>query len=177
MDFINIDHLVGLDEPASVRVALAGCSARELKRCARSMLRLRADECIGILRDCGSCYALLTAGGYDPVPLLTYLRGSIGRHGARMDIDMAGGGGVERDQGYETWIRFGPLEFLIGTSLPGMTIRESQQQVILHELAHAAGDVIPPDGNNPAESLRNQRRITRACLPDVYRRIIGCSVG
>src|ERR687886_424664 len=89
-----------------------------------------------------------------------------------------GGGGARRDpsqrgQGYETRIRFGPREFLTGLSLEGMTLAESQLQVILHELAHAAGDVIPPDGGNAPESVRNQHRITRACLPETYERIKG----
>jgi hypothetical protein len=31
--------------------------------------------------------------------------------------------------------------------------------------------VIPPDGGNPQESVRNQQRITRACLPETQERI------
>ena len=174
MDSVNIDYLARLDDPSSVRAAIEGCSASELKRIARSMLSLRTDECIEILRACASCHALLAAGGYDPIHLLTYLRASVGRRGANMDIAPEGGGGAQRDQGYETWIRFGAREFLTGTSLAGMTVPESQRQVILHELAHAAGDVIPPDGGNPAGSVRNQHRITRACLPAAYPAEVMC---
>lgn len=164
MESLDIDYFARLDDAESVRGAIAGCSAREIKQLARSVLRLRADECIEILRTCATCHALLASGGYDPVHLLTYLRDSIGRRGANMDIAPEGGGGAQRDQGYETWIRFGAREFLTGTSLAGMTVPESQRQVILHELAHAAGDVIPPDGGDPEESVRNQHRITRLCL-------------
>ncbi|HEX8097606.1 MAG TPA: hypothetical protein VF507_06200, partial [Pyrinomonadaceae bacterium] len=117
------------------------------------------------------CRALLSAGGYDPVELLSAFRERVGLRGAQMDIDESGGGGSQRGQGWETEIRFGPMNFLTGLSLDGMTLRESQLQVILHELAHAAGDVIPPDGGNPAESVRNQERVTRACLPETYERI------
>lgn len=143
----------------------------ELREVAREVLRERAGEAIEVLRRCEPCYALLSSGGYDPIHLLEKLRDNIGRPFAQMDIDESGRGGSQRGQGYETHIRFGPREFLTGTSLDGMSVRESQLQVILHELAHAAGDVIPPDGGSPAESVRNQERITRACLPETYERI------
>ena len=135
------------------------------------VLRVRVGEAINLLRGCEPCYQLLSGGGYDPVELLETLRASIGEADAQMDIDESGRGGSQRGQGFETRIRFGPQEFLTGTSLDGMTIHESQLQVILHELAHAAGDVIPPDGGNAAQSMRNQHRITRACLPEIYERI------
>ncbi len=161
------------DDPTRLIEILDSLSTAQTKELARSVLRERAREAIEILESCEPCRNLLSGGGYDPVDLLATLRDSIGRKkkGAQMDIDASGGGGSQRDQGYETWIRFGPREFLTGLSLDGMTLRESQLQVILHELAHAAGDVIPPDGGNAEESLRNQQRITRACLPEVYERI------
>jgi hypothetical protein len=158
-------------DPAEIARALAPLSPLELKHLARNVLWERAGEAIDLLRDCATCRELLSEGGYDPVELLETLRDSIGQPDAQMDIDESGLGGSQRGQGLETRIRFGPLEFLTGTSLAGMTVRESQLQVILHELAHAAGDVIPPDGGNPQESMRNQHRITRACLPETYERI------
>lgn len=160
------------DDPARLIEILDALSPAETKELARSVLRERAREAIKILKSCETCRELLSGGGYDPVDLLAALRDSIGRKkGAQMDIDAKGGGGSQRDQGYETRIRFGAREFLTGLSLQGMTLRESQLQVVLHELAHAAGDVIPPDGGNAHESIRNQQRITRACLPEVYKRI------
>ncbi|MBV9957768.1 MAG: hypothetical protein JO360_05070 [Acidobacteria bacterium] len=159
-------------EGAELEEAVSGLEPAELTELAREVLRVRAVEALELLRTCEPCYALLSGGGYEPVALLDALRESIGRRGAQMDIDVSGQGGSQRGQGYGTEIRFGPREFLTGTSLDGMTVRESQLQVILHELAHAAGDVIPPDGGNPAESVRNQHRITRACLPEVYERIV-----
>lgn len=140
---------------------------------ARNVLRARVDEAVEVLRGCEPCRELLSSGGYDPIELLEELRKNIGRARAQMDIDESGQGGSQRGQGYNTRIRFGPRNFLLGTSLEGMTIHESQLQVILHELGHAAGDVIPPDGGNPEESMRNQHRITSACLPDTYERING----
>lgn len=175
--FADITHLIDLDAADEIEAALAGINSRELTRLARAMLWHRAGECIELLRERPSCSELLASGGYDPIDLLTHLRLGIGRRGANMDIAPEGRGGAQRDQGYETWIRFGAREFLIGTALASMSVPESQRQVILHELAHAAGDVIPPDGGDPQESVRNQHRITRACLPDVYRRITGESGG
>ncbi|MFN2455893.1 MAG: hypothetical protein ABR577_16915 [Pyrinomonadaceae bacterium] len=166
-----LDRVAAMDDASLIREAIGDLSASEIKELARGVLRLRAEEALEILRACDSCRELLSSGGYDPVHLLETLSNSIGAKSAQMDIDASGRGGSQRDQGYDTRIRFGPREFLTGTSLDGMTVRESQLQVILHELAHAAGDVIPPDGNNPDESQRNQQRITRACLPDVYERI------
>jgi hypothetical protein len=159
-------------EGALIGEAVSELEPEELTELAREVLRVRASEALELLLTCAPCYALLSGGGYDPVALLETLRASIGRRGAQMDINESGRGGSQRGQGYETEIRFGPREFLTGTALDGMTVRESQLQVILHELAHAAGDVIPPDGGNPAESVRNQHRITRACLPEVYERIV-----
>lgn len=158
-------------DEAEIKEAVGLLSAEELRELAREVLRERASEAVETLQTCAPCYELLSGGGYDPVALLETLRDSIGTRGAQMDIDESGGGGSQRGQGYETCIRFGPNQFLTGTSLNGMTVRESQLQVILHELAHSAGDVIPPDCNNPSESMRNQHRITRACLPETYERI------
>ncbi len=166
-----LERLIALDDPASIHEAIADLSKREIKELAREVLRKRADDAIEVLRTCDSCHELLAGGGYDPIELLETLRNSIGEKSAQMDIDASGRGGSQMGQGYKTRIRFGPINFLAGTSLDGMTVRESQIQVILHELAHAAGDVIPPDGNNPAESQSNQHRITRACLPETYERI------
>jgi len=166
-----IERLLAFDDPASIHEAIANLSKLEIKELAREVLRKRADEAIEVLQTCDSCHELLAGGGYDPIELLETLRNSIGEKSAQMDIDASGRGGSQMGQGYETRIRFGPVNFLAGTSLDGMTVRESQIQVILHELAHAAGDVIPPDGNNPEESLRNQHRVTRACLPETYERI------
>ncbi|HEY0547705.1 MAG TPA: hypothetical protein VGC91_20150 [Pyrinomonadaceae bacterium] len=159
------------NDEAQLRESVSALAPDELRELAREVLRVRASEAIDTLRTCAPCQQLLSGGGYDAAALLETLRASIGRAGAQMDIAESGGGGSQRGQGYETRIRFGPREFLTGTSLDGMTIRESQLQVILHEVAHAAGDVIPPDGGNAAESVRNQHRITRACLPEVYERI------
>jgi hypothetical protein len=159
------------DDEAKIKETVAALAPEELRALAREVLRERAGEAVEVLRTCAPCHELLSGGGYDPVALLETLSRSIGHARARMDIDESGGGGSQRGQGYETHIRFGPREFLTGTSLDGMTLRESQLQVILHELAHAAGDVIPPDGGNAAESMRNQHRITRACLPETYERI------
>ena len=158
-------------DEAELTEALSTLGPVELREVAREVLRVRSGEALEVLRGCAPCYELLASGGYDPVALLGKLRDTIGRPRAQMDIDESGGGGSQRGQGLETHIRFGPTEFLTGTSLDGMSVRESQLQVILHELAHAAGDVIPPDGGNPAESVRNQQRITRACLPETYERI------
>ncbi len=166
-----LERVATLDDPALIREAISELSKTETKELARAVLRRRTDEAIEVLRACDSCRELLAGGGYDPIELLETLKNSIGKKAAQMDIDASGRGGSQMGQGYETRIRFGPLNFLAGTSLDGMTVRESQIQVILHELAHAAGDVIPPDGGNPAESLRNQQRITRACLPETYERI------
>jgi hypothetical protein len=162
-------------DEAELKKALSTLGPVELREVAREVLRVRSGEALKVLQDCAPCYDLLASGGYDPVALLGKLRDNIGRPFAQMDIDASGGGGSQRRQGFKTRIRFGPGEFLTGTSLDGMTVRESQLQVILHELAHAAGDVIPPDGGNPAESVRNQQRITRACLPETYERIKGSS--
>lgn len=159
------------DDAARIEESLTALAPHALRELAREVLRVRASEAIDLLRECASCHQLLSGGGYDAAALLETLRASIGKSGAQMDIAESGGGGSQRGQGYDTRIRFGPREFLTGTALDGMTIRESQLQVILHELAHAAGDVIPPDGGNAAESVRNQHRITRACLPEVYERI------
>jgi hypothetical protein len=159
------------DDEARIRESVAALAPDELRELAREVLRVRASEAIDLLLTCAPCHQLLSGGGYDPAALLESLRASIGRGGAQMDIAESGGGGSQRGQGYKTQIRFGPREFLTGTALDGMTIRESQLQVVLHELAHAAGDVIPPDGGNAAESVRNQHRITRACLSEVYERI------
>lgn len=156
---------------AEIEEALAALTPFEIKELARSVLRERAGEAIEILQRCEPCRTLLASGGYDPVELLQALRDNIGRRNAQMDIDESGRGGSQRGQGFDTRIRFGPREFLTGTSLDGMTLRESQLQVILHELAHAAGDVIPPDGDDWRESVRNQQRIARACLPETYERI------
>lgn len=161
-----------LDDPDEVRKTLAGCSPVDVREVARGVLRERIREAVELLRACEPCHTLLSGGGYDPVEMLTRFLERVGRRGAQMDIDPRGCGGLQHGQGYETWIRFGPAEFLTGTSLAGMTVRESQLQVILHELAHAAGDVIPPDGGDAGESLRNQRRITRVCLPAAYQRIV-----
>ncbi len=158
-------------DEAELTEALSTLAPVELREVAREVLRVRSDEALKVLQDCAPCYELLASGGYNPVALLGKLRDNIGRPFGQMDIDESGGGGSQRGQGFETHIRFGPREFLTGTSLDGMSVRESQLQVILHELAHAAGDVIPPDGGNPAESVRNQQRITRACLPETYERI------
>ncbi len=166
-----LEQIAALDDPAAIHEVIANLSKREIKELARGVLRQRTDEAIEVLRTCDSCHELLAGGGYDPIELLETLRDSIGEKSAQMDIDASGRGGSQMGQGYDTRIRFGPVNFLAGTSLDGMTVRESQIQVILHELAHAAGDVIPPDGNNPAESLRNQQRLTRACLPETYERI------
>ena len=155
---------------AEMLKALDGLSTVELKELARVVLRERVGDAIEVLRTCAPCRELLSSGGYDPIELLDTFRGNIGRRGAQMDVDESGGGGMQRGQGFGTRIRFGPREFLTGTSL-GMTPHESQLQVILHELAHAAGDVIPPDGHDAEESVRNQERIARACLPDAYARI------
>lgn len=154
-----------------IREAVVDLAPAHVSEVAREVLRERVREAIDILQHCQPCHALLSGGGYDPVALLDALGQSIGRRFAQMDIAPGGGGGSQRGQGYMTQIRFGPRDFLLGTSLAGMTIRESQLQVILHELAHAAGDVIPPDGGDAQESLRNQHRITRACLPETYERI------
>jgi hypothetical protein len=170
-DGARLKRIARLDNQAEIEEAVGALSSSELKGLARGVLRERAGEAIEILRTCAPCRALLSGGGYDPVELLEALRGSIGRRDAQMDIDESGHGGSQRGQGFETRIRFGPREFLTGISLDGMTVRESQLQVILHELAHAAGDVIPPDGGNAPESVRNQQRITRACLPETYERI------
>ena len=159
------------DEPVELERTLELLNEVEIKELAREVLRERAREALEVLRNCASCRKLLSSGGYDPVRLLETLRENIGRSEAQMDIDESGCGGSQRGQGFETCIRFGPREFLLGRSLDGMTVRESQIQVILHELGHAAGDVIPPDGNNAAESVRNQHRITRTCLPETYERI------
>ncbi len=158
-------------DAAAINEAIADLPSVELKQLAREVLRVRAGEAIEILRSCESCRELLSGGGYDAIELLGTLADNIGARSAQMDIAASGRGGSQRDQGFNTRIRFGPREFLTGTSLDGMSVRESQLQVILHELAHAAGDVIPPDGGNPEESVRNQQRITRACLPEVYERI------
>jgi hypothetical protein len=160
-------------EPPLILEAIAALSAGELTELARVVLRERIGEAMEVLSACAPCRQLLSGGGYDPVAMLLAFRERIGEPGAQMDIDESGGGGSQRGQGFETWIRFGPVNFLTGLSLDGMTLRESQVQVILHELAHAAGDVIPPDGGNPQESYRNQQRITRACLPETYERISG----
>ena len=173
VDAERLQHFASLDE-ADLRARLTELSAVELKELARIVLRERIGEAIEVLRNCPPCHELLSGGGYDPVALLQTFRAGVGRRDAQMDIDPQGGGGSQRGQGSETWIRFGPREFLTGLSLDGMTVRESQIQVILHELAHAAGDVIPPDGGNPGESVRNQHRITRACLPETYKRIAAC---
>ena len=158
-------------DEAEIKEAVSTLAPEAVKELAREVLRVRVGEAIDLLRGCAPCYQLLSGGGYDPVALLETLRASIGEAGAQMDIDESGRGGSQRGQGFETRIRFGPQEFLTGTSLDGMNVHESQLQVILHELAHAAGDVIPPDGGNAAESMRNQHRITRACLPEIYERI------
>ena len=170
-DAERLRHFASLDE-TELRARITELSPAEIKELARIVLRERIGEAIEVLQNCPPCRELLSGGGYDPVALLQTFRGRVGRRDAQMDIDPQGGGGSQRGQGYETWIRFGPCEFLTGLSLDGMTVRESQLQVILHELAHAAGDVIPPDGGNPAESVRNQHRITRACLPETYERIM-----
>lgn len=159
------------EEPPLILEAISGLSSAEVEELAREVLRERVGEAIQLLRDCAECRALLSRGGYDPLEMLEVFRARIGERGAQMDISEDGGGGSQRGQGFGTRIRFGPLNFLTGLSLGGMTLRESQLQVILHELAHAAGDVIPPDGGNPEESVRNQERITRACLPETYERI------
>ncbi len=158
-------------DEAEIKESLASLAPEELREVAREVLRVRAGEALEILSNCQPCHELLSGGGYNPLALLATLRESIGQPSAQMDIDESGRGGSQRGQGYETHIRFGPREFLTGTSLAGMTVRESQLQVILHELAHVAGDVIPPDGGNAAESVRNQQRITRACLPETHERI------
>jgi hypothetical protein len=158
-------------EPSLILEAIQTLSHGELTELARVVLRERIFDAIEVLRDCAPCRDLLSGGGYDPVAMLLAFRERVGHRGAQMDIDESGGGGSQRGQGFETLIRFGPINFLTGLSLDGMTLRESQVQVILHELAHAAGDVIPPDGGNPQESVRNQQRITRACLPETYERI------
>jgi hypothetical protein len=158
-------------EPSSILEAVEKLAPAELTELARVVLRERISDAIEVLRACAPCRDLLSGGGYDPVEMLLAFRERVGQRGAQMDIDESGGGGSQRGQGFETWIRFGPINFLTGLSLDGMTLRESQVQVILHELAHAAGDVIPPDGGNPPESYRNQQRITRACLPETYERI------
>ncbi|HEV7857952.1 MAG TPA: hypothetical protein VGO91_04920 [Pyrinomonadaceae bacterium] len=160
-----------LCEPSLILEAVATLAPGELTELARVVLRERISDAIEVLRACAPCRDLLSGGGYDPIEMLLAFRERIGQRGAQMDIDESGGGGSQRGQGFETWIRFGPINFLTGLSLDGMTLRESQVQVILHELAHAAGDVIPPDGGNPPESVRNQQRITRACLPETYERI------
>ena len=168
----HVEEIEGLADPTLIEEALAALKPAEVRRLARGMLWKRAGEAIEILRSCGPCRELLSGGGYDPIELLEALRNSIGQRDARMDIDVSGGGGSQRGQGFETEIRFGPNNFLSGIALDGMSVRESQLQVILHELAHAAGDVIPPDGGSATESVRNQHRITRACLPETYRRIM-----
>ncbi len=155
----------------SLREATALLEPADLKIPAREILRIRSADAVELLRGCEPCRSLLSSGGYDPIALLEEFREKIGQRLAQMDIDESGRGGSQRGQGRRTRIRFGPREFLTGTALEGMTIRESQLQVILHELAHAAGDVIPPDGGNWEESVRNQHRITRACLPETYERI------
>jgi hypothetical protein len=165
-----IERLLAFDDPASIHEAIANLSKLEIKELAREVLRKRADEAIEVLQTCDSCHELLAGGGYDPIELLETLRNSIGenqRNGHRRQRArwLANGTGLRNT--HTLW----PVNFLAGTSLDGMTVRESQIQVILHELAHAAGDVIPPDGNNPEESLRNQHRVTRACLPETYERI------
>jgi hypothetical protein len=170
-EMMRLKHVAMREEPEAIREALEGLSPAEVKQLARGVLGERVGEAIDLLRQCSSCHELLSSGGYDPLEMLELFRTRIGQRGAQMDIDESGGGGSQRDQGFQTRIRFGPINFLTGLSLPGMTLRESQLQVILHELAHAAGDVIPPDGGNPQESQRNQRRITRACLPETYERI------
>jgi hypothetical protein len=170
----ELDRLTDLalsDDEVSIKEATALLEPEDLKILAREVLRIRTADAIDQLRECESCRSLLFSGGYDPIELLEEFRGKIGRRFAQMDIDESGLGGSQRGQGRRTRIRFGPREFLTGTALEGMTVRESQLQVILHELAHAAGDVIPPDGGNSEESVRNQHRITHACLPETYERI------
>lgn len=160
-------------EPAEMDAALNDLSPAEQKELARIVLRERVDEAIETLRACATCRELLSRGGYDPIALLAEFRQNIGRaFWAQMDIDPQGLGGAQRGAGYNTWIRFGPREFLTGIGLPGLTIRESQVQVILHELGHAIG-ALPADGHDGRESLRNQERIARACLPAGYARITG----
>lgn len=171
MERLTLIALTG--DPVSVGEAIRELTARELTELARVVLRERINDAVEVLRACASCRDLLSGGGYDPVEMLLAFRGRVGERDAQMDIDESGGGGSQRGQGFETWIRFGPANFLTGLSLDGMTLRESQLQVVLHELAHAAGDVIPPDGGNPQESVRNQQRVTRACLPETYERISG----
>jgi len=170
-ELMRLSETALLGEPSLILEAIATLAPGELTELARVVLRERVGEAIGVLRDCAPCHDLLSGGGYDPIEMLLAFRERIGHRGAQMDIDESGGGGSQRGQGFETWIRFGPINFLTSLSLDGMTLRESQVQVILHELAHAAGDVIPPDGGNPPESVRNQQRITRACLPETYERI------
>jgi hypothetical protein len=176
-EMVRLKEIALADDEAEIKEAVATLAPGALKELAREVLRVRVGEAVELLRGCAPCYQLLSGGGYDPVALLETLRASIGEAGAQMDIDESGRGGSQRGQGFETRIRFGPQEFLTGTSLDGMTVHESQLQVILHELAHAAGDVIPPDGGNAAESMRNQHRITRACLPEIYERINGENSG
>ena len=159
--------------PEEMDTALNQLSPAEQKELARMVLRDRVDEAIEALRTCAACHELLSRGGYDPIAMLTEFRQNIGRVlWAQMDIDPKGLGGAQRGVGYGTWIRFGPREFLTGIGLPGLTIRESQVQVILHELGHAIG-ALPADGHDWRESLRNQERIARACVPAGYARITG----
>jgi hypothetical protein len=167
----RLRHVAALDETEMIK-ALEGLQPVELRELARIVLRERVTDAIEVLRDCAPCRELLSDGGYDPIELLETFRHNIGRWGAQMDIDESGLGGMQRGQGFDTRIRFGPREFLTGVSL-GLTLRESQIQVVLHELAHAAGDVIPPDGHSAEESVRNQERIARACLPEAYKRMKG----
>ena len=159
-----------LETAEELNAALDMLTPAERKELARIVLRARVDEAIATLRDCDSCRELLSRGGYNPVAMLEAFRGNIGRKWAQMDIDPQGFGGAQRGAGFDTWIRFGPREFLTGIGLPGLTLRESQVQVILHELGHASGG-LPSDGNDYEESYRNQQRIARACLPEAYARI------
>ncbi|HEY0006103.1 MAG TPA: hypothetical protein VGB17_15090 [Pyrinomonadaceae bacterium] len=170
-EFSRLRRIALADDPALISQAIGNLSAEEVRELAREVLRERIGEAMSTLRDCDSCRELLSSGGHAPIEMLEEFRLRIGQRGAQMDIDEEGGGGSQRGQGLRTRIRFGPANFLTGLSLSGMTLRESQLQVILHELAHAAGNVIPPDGGNPQESVRNQQRITRACLPETYERI------
>jgi hypothetical protein len=170
-EWMRLREMAMSGEPSLIGENIGALSAREVTELARIVLRERINDSIEVLRACAPCRDLLSNGGYDPIEMLLAFKERVGQRGAQMDIDESGGGGSQRGQGFETWIRFGPINFLTGLSLDGMTLRESQVQVILHELAHAAGDVIPPDGGNPQESLRNQQRITRACLPETYERI------
>jgi hypothetical protein len=170
-ELMRLKEMALSGEPPAILEAIETLAPGELTQLARVVLRERIFDAIEGLRDCAPCRELLSGGGYDPIAMLLAFSERIGQRGAQMDIDESGGGGSQRGQGFETWIRFGPINFLTGLSLDGMTLRESQVQVILHELAHAAGDVIPPDGGNPQESVRNQQRITRACLPETYERI------